>query len=94
MLSFIFGAVVPRFTLAVAWSNDQTYWNGILGSALWLGVGFLFMPWTTLTYGLFQANGMTILNWIFLLFAVLIDLGTWGVGFFAGRKEYSSYRGT
>jgi hypothetical protein len=37
---------------------------------------------------------MSFVNWIFLLFALLIDLGTWGVGFFAGRKEYSSYRGS
>ena len=56
--------------------------------------GFLFFPWTTLIYGLFQANGMTWLNWVFLLFALLIDLGTWGIGFFASRKEYSAYRGT
>ena len=91
----IFGALLPRFVLLVAWSNDGTYWGQTLfgGPVLFLG-GFLFFPWTTLIYGFAQANGMSLLNWIFVLAALMIDLGTWGVGLFAGRKEYSSYRGT
>lgn len=90
----IFGALLPRFALLVAWSNDQTYWNNLLGAPVWLLGGFLFFPWTTLIYGLAQANGMSLLNWIFLACGLAIDLGTWGIGFFATRKEYSSYRGT
>jgi predicted MFS family arabinose efflux permease len=39
-----------------------------------------------------QANGMSVVNWVFLLFGLAIDLGTWGVGFFASRQEYSSYK--
>jgi hypothetical protein len=60
---------------------------------LFLG-GFLFLPWTTLIYWLAVQNGMTLLNWIFVACGLAIDLGTWGIGFFAGRKEYSAYRGT
>jgi hypothetical protein len=90
----IFGALVPRFVLLVAWVNDQTYWQNLFGAPVWFLGGFLFFPWTTLLYGLAQANGMTLLNWIFVACGLLIDLGTWGIGFFAGRKEYSSYRGT
>ena len=37
---------------------------------------------------------MTIVNWIFLAFGLLIDLGTWGIGLFAARKQTSFYRGT
>jgi hypothetical protein len=90
----IFGALVPRFVLLVAWVNDQTYWQNLFGAPVWFLGGFLFFPWTALLYGLAQANGMTLLNWIFVACGLLIDLGTWGIGFFAGRKEYSSYRGT
>jgi hypothetical protein len=39
-------------------------------------------------------NGLSIVNIIFLAFALLIDLGTWGVGFFASREQVSNYRGT
>jgi hypothetical protein len=37
---------------------------------------------------------MTFINWIFLGCAVLLDLGTWGIGVFAARKQTSNYRGT
>jgi hypothetical protein len=90
----IFGALLPRLVLLVGWSNDQAGWSAIFGSPVWFLGGFLFFPWTTLVYGLAVQNGMSLLNWIFVISALLIDLGTWGIGFFAGRKEYSNYRGT
>jgi hypothetical protein len=91
-INLIFGAVLPRLALFAAWSNDGAYWNNLFGSQLWLGLGFLVLPWTTLVYGLVSANGLTLLNIIFLVLAFLGDLGTWGMGFFGGRKEYSNYR--
>ena len=90
----IFGAILPRFVLLVAWANDQNYWANLLGAPVWLLGGFLFFPWTTLIYGFVAPNGMTLLNWLFVGLALLIDLGTWGVGFFAGRKQVEGYRGT
>ena len=91
----IFGALLPRFVLLVAWSNDGTYWGQTLfgGPVLFLG-GFLFFPWTTLIYGFAQANGMSLLNWIFVLAALMIDLGTWGIGAFATKKQADSYMGS
>jgi hypothetical protein len=86
----LFGALLPRFVLLVAWSNDQAYWNALFGSPLLLGLGFIALPWTTLIYGLVQPNGLSLLNIIFLAFAVLADLGTWGIGFFAGRRSSES----
>ena len=90
----IFGALLPRFALLVGWANDPAAWGAIFGSpVLFLG-GFLFFPWTTLVYGFVQPNGLSLLNIIFLIAALLIDLGTWGVGFFASRQQVSNYRGT
>ena len=90
----LFGAILPRFVILVGWFNDQAAWQGIFGSpVLFLG-GFLFFPWTTLVYALAEPNGLTIINVIFLLAALAIDLGTWGVGFFATREQVSHYRGT
>ena len=54
--------------------------------------GFLFFPWTTLTYGFVAPNGLTPLNLIFLAFALLGDLGTWGIDAFATRRQVSSFR--
>ena len=90
----VFGAFLPRFVLLVGWVNDPTSWQNLFGSPVWFLFGFLFFPWTTLIYGLVQPNGLSFLNIVFLIFAFLIDLGTWGVGFFASRQQVSSYRGT
>ena len=92
----IFGAILPRLLLLVGWTNDQAYWNSLLGQPVWFLGGFLFFPWTTLFYGFVQRNpdGLSLLNIIFLVAALLIDLGTWGVGFFASREQVSNYRGS
>ena len=88
----IFGALLPRFVLLVGWSNDQAYWGSLFGSPVWLLGGFLFFPWTTLIYGLVSTNGLSLLNIIFLIAALLVDLGTWGIGAFASRQQVSNYR--
>ncbi len=90
----LFGIIMPRFVLFVGWYNDPTYWNALLGSQLLLGLGFLFLPWTTLVYGFAAPNGMSLIGWIFVFFAFLADLGTWGGGVFGNRKQISNYRGT
>jgi glucose dehydrogenase len=93
-INLIFGAVLPRLALWAAWSNDAVYWNALFGSQLWLGLGFIALPWTTLIYGFVSPNGLSLLNIIFIVLAFVGDLGTWGMGFFGGRKEVSNYRGT
>jgi hypothetical protein len=86
----VVGMVMPRFILLVGWSNDQAYWGSLFGSTIWFGLGFLVLPWTTLVYGLVQKNGLDLLNIIFLVAALLLDLATYGMGAFAGRKQAPS----
>ncbi len=88
----VFGALLPRFVLLASWSNASTYWNSLFGSQVWLAFGFLFFPWTTLLYGIAAPNGLTIVNWIFIGCALAVDLGTWGIGGFASRKQTSNFR--
>jgi hypothetical protein len=93
-ITILVGALAPRLALFAGWSNDQPYWDAVFGSQLWLVAGFLFLPWTTLIYGLVAPNGLTLLNIVFLVLGFVADLTTWGIGGLAGRKEYSAYRGT
>ena len=86
----LFGAILPRFLLLVGWANDQTYWQSVLGAPVWFLGGFLFFPWTTFVYGYVSPTGLSLLNWIFLGCALLIDLGTWGIGALAVRKQAPS----
>jgi hypothetical protein len=89
----ILGAILPRFVILVGWANNQAAWQATFGAPIWLLVGFLFLPWTTLIYTFVQPNGMSILNWIFLGCALLLDLSTYGVGALATRKQVSNFRG-
>ena len=89
-ITLVLGILMPRFVLLVGWSNDQAYWGSLFGSPVWLGLGFIVLPWTTLTYGLVGADGLSALNVIFLIMAVLLDLSTWGLGVFANRERISS----
>jgi hypothetical protein len=93
LMMAIFGAILPRFVILAGWVNNQAAWESIFGAPIWLLVGFLVFPWTTLIYGLVEANGMSILNWIFVVCALLIDLATYGLGAFATRKQVSNFRG-
>jgi len=90
----LFAIILPRFALLVGWYNNPAAWNALYGSQLLFGLGWLAIPWTTLIYGFVAPNGMSLVNWIFVLLAFLLDIGTYGLGFFGGRKQYSSYRGT
>jgi len=88
----LFGAILPRFALLVGYVNDPAAWNAVISSPVLLLGGFLFFPWTTLIYGFVAPNGLTLLNIIFLVAALAIDLGTWGIGAFATRQQVSNYR--
>jgi hypothetical protein len=93
-LNGLFGIILPRFVLLVGWYNDQAYWNSLFGSGLLLFAGWFFLPWTTLIYGFTAPNGMSLLNWIFVAFAFLADIGTYGFGAFAARQQRSNFRQT
>jgi hypothetical protein len=92
MIMTLIGAVIPRLLLLVAWSNAPAFWESTLGSTALLAGGWLLLPTTTLAYGLLAPNGLTLLNWIWLGLALLIDLSTWGIGALAARKETSNFR--
>jgi hypothetical protein len=91
-LSGIFGIILPRFALLVGWYNDPTFWNNLLTSQVWLLGGFLFFPWATLIYGFTAPNGMTLINWIFVIAAFFLDLATWGIGALSAREPVSNFR--
>ena len=91
-INSLLGIILPRFALLVAWYNDPDGWSALIGSTFLLAAGWVFLPWTTLIYGITQRNGIGLIDLIFIVFAVAADLGTWGFGFLGGRKAYSSYR--
>ena len=83
--------ISPRLALFFIWifSNllDRAY-DGWLVPLL----GFFVLPWTTLIYAVMWDSGTNSvegIEWLFVILAFLIDLGSWGLG---GRGRRSRRR--
>ncbi|MEP7365045.1 MAG: hypothetical protein ABI972_17470 [Acidobacteriota bacterium] len=72
----------PRVTLALIWFFSNYLQRAFHGGLLAPLLGFLFLPLTTLVYAWEINNGMPTagINLLWLLIAVIIDLGGLGSG--------------
>lgn len=77
---------LPRLVMALIFLSSD-YLTRAIHSGLWLVLGFLFMPWTTLAYAFAINHHGSIDGWYLALvvLAVLIDLGLVGGGSRARR---------
>lgn len=71
----------PRAAILVWWLVDQARWQSAFDTFLIPIVGFLLLPWTTLAYVLVFPGGVEGLDFIWLILAVLVDLGGYGGGY-------------
>jgi hypothetical protein len=79
--------VIPRGAILLIW-----IFSDLLGDAFssWVlpALGFLLLPWTTMTYALFWGVGSSELSgieWLPVALALLVDLATW-----AGARRVTS----
>jgi uncharacterized oligopeptide transporter (OPT) family protein len=80
----------PRVALALLWLFTQYLDRAFHHTILLLILGFLFLPFTTLVYAWMVNSGLPIagINLLWLLIAVLADLGTVGHGY--SRRRVNS----
>jgi hypothetical protein len=53
---------------------------------IWPILGIIFLPWTTLMFVIiFPVAGFW--NWLFLILAIVTDIGSYGGGFFGNRDR-------
>ncbi|MEN8614087.1 hypothetical protein ABFB09_02210 [Dehalogenimonas sp. THU2] len=71
----------PRAAILVWWLVDQARWQSAFDTFLIPIVGFLLLPWTTLAYVLVFPGGVEGLDFVWLILAVLVDLGGYGGGY-------------
>jgi hypothetical protein len=72
----------PRVTLVLMWFFSNYLQRAFHGGLLLPVIGFLFLPLTTIVYAWEINSGMPTegINLLWLLIAVIIDLGGWGGG--------------
>jgi hypothetical protein len=76
------GALIgPRVAIVAWWLLDPARWALVFSSALLPILGFILLPWTTLVYVWLAPGGIDTLGLIFLVLAVIVDLGSYGGGY-------------
>jgi hypothetical protein len=83
-------AGAPRFALVVWWFLQTRYVNAAFSNLLFALLGFIFLPWTTLMWVFVYPGGISLVNWIFLGIAFLVDMGTYFGGGREGQRRYAS----
>jgi hypothetical protein len=82
----------PR-AAALVWSLlDPTRWQITFDNLALPCLGIIFLPWTLLAYVLVAPGGVGGLDWLWLILAFLIDIGSTSGGAFKNRDRIRQYR--
>jgi len=87
LLLILFGLIAPRVVLIIL--GCVGVFNGVWASLLWPLLGLIFLPYTTLAYGLAQVYGGGVQGaWlVIVILAVAVDLGAIGGSSRRGRRR-------
>lgn len=81
----------PRLGILIWWLLDPIRWNLAFQSFIWPFLGFLFLPWTTIMYVSVGINGLSWFDWVWLVIALMVDLGSYGGGAYGNRNRIPGY---
>ena len=77
----------PRLTVLIWWLMRPAYFSATFTTIFWPLLGFLFLPWLTLVYLLVAPGGITGLDTVWLVLAVLLDLSSYGGSAYSNKKR-------
>lgn len=82
----------PR-AAAIIWSLvDPARWQ-VFDNLIVPVLGLIFLPWTLLAYVLVGVDGVAGLDWLWLIIAFLIDMGSNSGGAYKNRDRIKRKRG-
>jgi len=87
----IFAGLFPRLGVLLIWLARPVLFTAAFGGFfLWPILGIIFLPFTMLMYVLLWTPGIGVgpLGWLWLLLAMLIDVGSLGSTGYANRNRY------
>ncbi len=70
----------PRFGILVYWIGWPARWELAFDSFIVPFIGFLFVPWTTLSYVLVAPSGVRGFDYVILALAFVADVASMGGG--------------
>lgn len=86
----VMSLIGPRAATLVWWLFDQARWEDAFSSFFWTLLGFVFAPWTTLSYVLVFNGGVNGFDWLWLGIGILLDVGNWAGGAWGNRDRLST----
>jgi hypothetical protein len=72
----------PRALAFIWWLLEPARWGATFPQPLFGIIGWLVVPWTTLAYTFLLPGGIEGLDWVVIVVALFVDLGTNGGGAF------------
>jgi hypothetical protein len=78
----------PRLAIFLTWVFTNRM--SVAFSSFWIGlIGFFVLPWTTLAWTWVYApvRGVTGFGWFIVIFAFVVDIGTYSTGAQSRRKR-------
>lgn len=79
----------PRVGILLWWLFDMSRWERAFSTFIWPLLGAIFLPWTTLAYVFVFPGGVTGLDWLLMVFAILLDISSYTGG---GRETRRRFR--
>jgi hypothetical protein len=76
----------PRAAILVWWLIDTDRWEAAFNNFFWAILGFIFAPWTTLTWAAVAPGGVTGFDYFWLALGILIDILSY-TGSAYGRQQ-------
>jgi hypothetical protein len=82
----------PRGLGVLWWLFEPTRWAITFGGSFIVPfLGLLFLPWATLAYLVVAPGGLDTFDVIFVVFAAIVDIVTFGGGYFSnGRRSQAN----
>jgi hypothetical protein len=87
----LMGAILPRLALIGMWWLTPFVTNAFGGPVLPL-LGLIFLPITTMAYAFVHAGGMSLLSWLIVGLALVVDLGIAGGAGWTNRNQIPGYK--
>jgi hypothetical protein len=88
-LAAITSGAIPRLITIFYWIARPDAWNSAFNGPILPILGIVFLPFTTLLYVILntRGGGLSGLDVVFLLVAVLIDVFNWGAAGYANKER-------
>ncbi|HEX6125275.1 MAG TPA: hypothetical protein VFZ23_07860 [Pyrinomonadaceae bacterium] len=88
-LFVVLAGFFPRIALLILWVARPTLFGAAFANLLLPILGIVFLPYTTLFFVvLWSPGGLSNLDWVWMVLALLLDLSSYGGSGYVNRDRY------